>query len=274
MNFIVQVLKSIFVFGSLTLFTQVGGIIYLTYKLIYSTIPSSSKKIFYKPIIFSTLYLLSTFLIVPIIAKQFGRVPMNWLSNNTQSIAPHTLLTCLLNRHYVSPKLKFEVFEIAEAIHLKYPETQLRYLDANFPFWNGYPLWPHLSHDDGKKIDLSFFYKNKKGATMPPPFGFLGYGICEQARKGEVNQAQKCADKGYWQYNILNQIVPSFLSRNRFFDEQKTKDLLIIISKRQAIKKIFLEPHLKTRLDLQQYNKIRFHGCQSVRHDDHIHLQL
>lgn len=44
--------------------------------------------------------------------------------------------------------------------------------------------------------------------------------------------------------------------------------------KNPAVRKIFLEPHLKTRLKLSKYSKIRFHGCHSVRHDDHIHLQL
>ncbi len=33
------------------------------------------------------------------------------------------------------------------------------------------------------------------------------------------------------------------------------------------------KPHLKTRLKLSSA-KIRFHGCQAVRHDDHIHVQL
>ncbi|MFT5619364.1 MAG: hypothetical protein ACI85I_002607, partial [Arenicella sp.] len=41
-----------------------------------------------------------------------------------------------------------------------------------------------------------------------------------------------------------------------------------------AYGKVFIEPHLKTRLGLENYSKIRFHGCQAVRHDDHIHVQL
>ena len=42
----------------------------------------------------------------------------------------------------------------------------------------------------------------------------------------------------------------------------------------KAIKKIFIEPHLKTRWGLKNYQKIRYHGCHAVRHDDHIHVQL
>ena len=37
--------------------------------------------------------------------------------------------------------------------------------------------------------------------------------------------------------------------------------------------KIFIEPHLKQRLGIKN-QKVRFHGCGAVRHDDHIHLQI
>ena len=36
---------------------------------------------------------------------------------------------------------------------------------------------------------------------------------------------------------------------------------------------LLLEPHLKTRLKLEKYDKIRFQGCRAARHDDHIHVQ-
>ena len=32
---------------------------------------------------------------------------------------------------------------------------EIHYLDANFPFINKFPLLPHLSHNDGKKIDIT-----------------------------------------------------------------------------------------------------------------------
>jgi len=37
--------------------------------------------------------------------------------------------------------------------------------------------------------------------------------------------------------------------------------------------KIFIEPHLKKRLELAN-KKLRFQGCKATRHDDHIHLQI
>lgn len=38
--------------------------------------------------------------------------------------------------------------------------------------------------------------------------------------------------------------------------------------------KIFIEKHLEERLRLSSHSKIRQAGCHSVRHDDHIHIQL
>jgi hypothetical protein len=53
----------------------------------------------------------------------------------------------------------------------------------------------------------------------------------------------------------------------------RTKALVNMFVSEYEIGKIFIEPHLKTRLKLTS-DKIRFHGCQAVRHDDHIHVQL
>ena len=48
-------------------------------------------------------------------------------------------------------------------------------LDGNFPFITGFPLLPHLSHDDGEKVDLAFYYADDtgylRGATRAP----IGY---------------------------------------------------------------------------------------------------
>ena len=58
------------------------------------------------------------------------------------------------------------------------------------------------------------------------------------------------------------------------FDEKKTADFIKSCASSPFIKKIFIEPHLKSRLELSGYKKVRYHGCQAVRHDDHIHIQL
>jgi hypothetical protein len=184
-------------------------------------------------------------------------------------------LTCLLNRHYVRPKLKITCEEIASKLQqkYKYPRSEIRYLDANFPFKNGFPLLPHLSHNDGRKLDLSFFYLNKLGEDTNSKPTFSDYGALEKPRKGEYNTADNCKQKGYWQYSY-NQWMTFGIINQLDFDAERTKYLTKAFATHPNIGKVFIEPHLKTRLGLENYSKIRFHGCQAVRHDDHIHVQL
>jgi hypothetical protein len=57
------------------------------------------------------------------------------------------------------------------------------------------------------------------------------------------------------------------------FSENATKQLILEIVKEKNVSKLFIEPHLKHRMGLFN-SKIRYHGCQAVRHDDHIHFQI
>lgn len=63
-------------------------------------------------------------------------------------------------------------------------------------------------------------------------------------------------------------------NENMVFLEEANRYLLIELAKHPKVRKIFIEPHLKERLGLSQYDKIRFHGCHAVRHDDHIHIEI
>jgi len=102
----------------------------------------------------------------------------------------------------------------------------------------------------------------------------MGDGACELPQSGEKDQAAICERQGYWQYSLLQKITSPFNATNRVFDEAANAKLLRHIAKHESIGKIFIEPHLKTRLGLGDIDKIRFHGCGAVRHDDHIHIQL
>lgn len=154
-----------------------------------------------------------------------------------------------------------------------YPGTVTHYLDGCFPFINKFPLIPHLSHNDGKKLDLSFFYTSAKGEAVNECPSPIGYGICEEPRGDEQNTAVFCAENGYWQYSLLKKLVPQQRKLQFSFDEQRTARLVELFGEQIAIGKIFIEPHLKVRLKLKS-KKIAFHGCHAVRHDDHIHVQL
>lgn len=248
----------------LTILTQIGGVIYILIALL--TRRFNVQKWYARTLMFIGFYLLFSLLIVPMISPFFGRVPLP-LSGN---LKPLNIGTCILNRHYVVPELKDELLTITERMNSQFAETKINYLDANFPFITGFPLLPHLSHNDGKKIDLAFIYTKHGEISYSAPSP-IGYGIYEKPLSGEVNYPEKCNDR--WQYSLISKFVPQTNSDSFKVDEKKTQTLVRIIAESQLISKIFIEPHLKDRWRLARYNKIRFHGCHAVRHDDHIHLQ-
>lgn len=260
----------------LTVLTQTGGLVYLLSRYIGKRLLRRLNTLYVRVIaqaaLFVVFYLATTFLLVPIIAKPLGRVPLPV----TQSghLRPLNVITCILNRNYVRPQLKEVALEVAEKMNTLYPGTVVNYLDAGFPFINKYPLFPHLSHNDGKKMDLAFFYKDAatgvESNAAPSP---IGYGICEEPTAEEVNTAGICASQGYRMYSFLKHIVPQGQKKYFLFDATRTKTLVNLFASQGSIGKIFIEPHLKIRLHLDD-SKVRFQGCHAVRHDDHVHIQL
>ena len=266
----------VLLFCLLTVLTQVGGLAYLLSRLTYKWIdtPARSKlaKGLYKVGSFLLLYSLTSFVMVPLIARPLGRVPLPFTRKN--HLQPLNIATCFLNRNYVRPQMKAVAFAVSNEMNDRFPGTTLNYLDASFPFFDKFPLFPHLSHNVGKKLDFSFCYRAAK--TGEPTNGcpsFIGYGICEGPRPGETNTTQLCSQEGYWQYGLLAKVMPQRSKKNFSFDSVKTAILVNLFADQPQIGKIFIEPHLKTRLHLTS-TKIRFQGCQAVRHDDHIHIQL
>ncbi|MBN8789931.1 MAG: hypothetical protein J0I84_22850 [Terrimonas sp.] len=275
MMYILVILRRIIIFFILTLLTQIGGVVYLLniflYKY-YSKASSCFKQFTFKLLGFVTLYFLISIFIVPHAAKQFGRVSLPIFAGD--HIKPLNIITCLLNRHYVNATLKASLNDVAKQINMQYPNTVINYLDANFPFMDGFPLFPHLSHNDGKKLDISFHYLDAgtKQSTNDCP-SFFGYGICEEPTGREENTSGICAGSGYWQYSFIRSITPQGNKHNFIFDGKKTKFTVNAFCENAKISKVFIEPHLKKRLKLMD-NKVRFHGCQAVRHDDHIHVEV
>jgi len=271
------ILKILLLTTILTILTQVGGLIYILYQPISFNVKKHIshplKSFFLRLVIFSGMMVVFSLLIIPPLARSFGRVPLPLAATKQHPVQPANFLYVLANRHYVRPALKQVLIETAGEMSAQYPGTRLTFLDANFPFLNNFPLLPHLSHDDGKKVDLCFLYQNRKtGRRIRGAATFWGYGHTEQPRPGEPDQPAVCAKRGEWQYNFISKITPQ---RQRYeFDQEANRVLLQHLSKNKAVGKIFIEPHLKSRLGLQAYGKIRYHGCHAVRHDDHIHIQL
>ena len=95
------------VFVSLTILTQVGGVIYLCSILLIS---KRKRKYRWKRIVlFLSLYLLATLFLIPRVALIFGRQKIEQLSH----IQYHNVLTALCNRNYVSKELHRVLIDIS-----------------------------------------------------------------------------------------------------------------------------------------------------------------
>ena len=238
----------------LTALTQVGGLIWLFAILISNRIKKR------KRFVFPILYLLFNLIIVPPLAKSFGR---ERLPSFSKELKPRNLIYPLFFRNYVKPELKDVLIQSSKTIHITY-------LDANFPFYNGFPLLPHLSHNDGKKVDISFMYLDNDGISTNKKPSTSGYGAYVNS---ENPTSKNCLNKGYWQYDFTKYFTFGKINTLKL-DEKKTRLLIQELLNHSESQKLFIEPYLKQQLNLNNYSKIRFHGCQAVRHDDHIHLQI
>ncbi|NVK52930.1 MAG: hypothetical protein HWD85_08350 [Flavobacteriaceae bacterium] len=259
-----KVFLHILIFLTLTIITQIGGLIYLTTLLVFK-----KQNKLKKGILFLGLYLLCSYFLIPKIAPLFGRVKIQ----DTANISSHSIITKLFNRNYVTADLYNTIENISIEISKKHPGIKIIYLDANFPFINKFPLLPHLSHNDGKKIDLSFIYEDSEQKISNLKPSRSGYGIFVEPVNHEINQTEICKKSNYWQYDFTKYLTFGKTHDNLSFSTKATSELINIIANNKLVTKIFIEPHLKNRMKLIN-SKIRFHGCGAVRHDDHIHFQI
>jgi hypothetical protein len=234
----------------LTVLTQIGGIAWLLALFFRQKI-----------VVFLIAYAAMTAAAVWI-APSYGRVALNCF--DTGPLRVQSWMYCGLNRHYVSPELKEVLIDTAEEMDRQYPGTNTLVLDANFPFLNGFPLLPHLSHDDGEKADLAYFYRDEtgylSGATRSP----IGYFAFEPG-------PTECTPRWptlRWDFDVLQPFW-----RDYTLDGERTAAVMRILSNDERVGKIFIEPHLVQSLQVA-HPSVRFQGCRAARHDDHIHFQL
>lgn len=255
----------LFIFALLTIVTQIGGLVYVISLFVSKKWQQKVK--LQTLILFVGFYLIATFLIVPLVAPIFGREPVS----DQEGIRPTTYMTVLLNRNYVKPELNNLLTQANQS--LKETGIKIHYLDANFPFIDKFPLLPHLSHNDGKKIDISLIYETENGEITAKQKAISGYGIFEDPLPNEYNQIEQCLNNSYFQYDFSKYITFGELNKDLHFSEKGTKTLINSLLKNNNLGTIFIEPHLKQRMNLTDYRVI-YHGCWAVRHDDHIHIQL
>lgn len=183
-----------------------------------------------------------------------------------------SLVACVLHRHYAKRELIVITSAMARAVDEHFPGTLTRTLDGNFPFLTGFPLLPHLSHDDGEKLDLAFYYTGPTGyrrGGLASPFGYWAF---EAPRGGETQACPDAAGGLRWD---MAWFAP-FIRRDLALDEQRTRFALRWLARegaKRGVGKVFVEPHLAHRLGVRG-EVIRFQGCLAARHDDHMHVQL
>ncbi|MGH1577082.1 hypothetical protein [Planktotalea sp.] len=234
----------------LTLLTQLGGIAWL--------IALCFKR---RLLVFVLSYILLSVSAL-FLAPQFGREPISCFSSGTYRMK--SAFFCAANRQYVTPELKAVLSDVSSSMSAKFPDTTLLILDANFPFISGFPLLPHLSHSDGRKVDIAFFYQENNRFLPNVTKSPIGYFAFE---KGPTD----CQDRALtlrWDLAWLQRFWPEY-----HLEPKRMSTALKLLSNNARVGKVFLEPHLKSRFNLHG-SKIRFQGCRAARHDDHIHIQL
>jgi hypothetical protein len=264
-----RILRHGFAILLLTLITQIGGLAWLLALALRRFRPLSRRWAFLA--LFAGIYSAAT-LAAHQIAPLFGRVPLPCITS--ANLIVRTPLYCALNRNYATPELKAAAEAYASHMASIFPGTTTLALDANFPFVTGFPLMPHLSHDDGRKLDLALYYRDDTGAFRNGETrSSLGYFAFQQPL---ANSPQPCANRRRlmtlrWD---LDWLQPLFADWD--IEPARMKEALRWLStegRRHGIDKIFIEPHIPARLGISS-DIIRFQGCRAARHDDHIHIQV
>jgi hypothetical protein len=267
----------------LTLLTQIGGLVLLlVWGLSRLALPRAMgawRRAAINAVLFVVAYAAISVLVVPPLAALGGRVPLPCRTQPDRAFAAGSVMLCALNRHYVVPDLVVLLSELSGEIERAFPGTTTLFLDANFPFLNGFPLLPHLSHSDGRKLDLAFYYADAEGRYLPAAMRSpIGYWAFEQP---SANDASLCGARSWlslrWDLDFLQDKFP-----DRVLEPRRTTaalQWLLSEGSRFKVDRVFIEPYLAARLGVQGLGvqaspALGFQGCRAARHDDHIHIQI
>jgi hypothetical protein len=267
-------LGTAFLFVGLTTPTQVGGLAYLLGLAIGFIPPLRHYGLWLRRttvvLASAAIYVLMTAFLVPALAQSTGRIRLPCSTHGDGLVVAATPLTSALNRGYVRPEVLALVEALGGEVAQRFPGSRVTTLEGNFPFLDGFPLLPHLSHRDGKKVDVAYFYFSgeESVAVAHGSPSRLGYFIYEQPRQGDP---LPCAGRWTplrWNFEWFQPQPPKWR-----LDEQRTAWMLTWLKGQEQVSRIFIEPHLAQRLDVAG-GKVRFQGCQAARHDDHIHIEI
>lgn len=234
----------------LTLVTQIGGVAWLIALFFRRRI-----------VAFVLTYLglaVATFATAPL----FGRVALTCFDHGPLQV--QSWMYCVLNRTYVAPELRDVLVDTAQDMNRRFPGTETLVLDGNFPFFDGFPLLPHLSHDDGDKVDLAFYYRDETGYVPGATRSPIGYFAFEEG----PTPCRASWPSLRWDLAALQPFWKPY-----DLEPERMRAALQILTADPRVGKVFIEPHLTERLNIS-HPKLRFQGCRAARHDDHIHFQL
>lgn len=246
-----RVLLHLAAVAALTALTQIGGVAWLVSLGFRLRIAA-----------FLTSYVAFTAL-ASVAAPMLGRVPIS--CGGDGPLRMQSSFYCISNRNYVVPELADVAEDLAAQVATKYPGTVTLALDGNFPFFQGFPLLPHLSHDDGRKLDLAFYYMDGQGAYLPgrtrSPIGYFAF------EDGPTHCPPRWPTLR-WDLGWLQPLLPEYQP-----DGLRMVEMLNWLANDPRVARVFLEPHLLESLGAAS-NKFGFQGCRAARHDDHVHIQI
>ncbi len=263
----------------LTLATQVGGLVLIVSTIvIWAFVPehklSGLRALPVHFFTFITAYALVTIILVPIMAEWSGRVPLQCIANDERPYAAYSPVTCLMNRQYVKPELRTLMETYATEMDEAFPGTVTAYLEANFPLFDGFPLVPHLSHNGGLELDLSYYYEDATGTYKPlrgpSPLGYFAFQRPEDPADEEcpVNPSIMTLR---WEMKWFEPYLADYE-----LDEARTAWMVRWMAQQGTglgVSDIFIEPHLARRFGISS-TAVKFAGCHAARHDDHLHVSL
>lgn len=179
-------------------------------------------------------------------------------------LRPVNPMYCRTQRNFVTPPVRAALLAAARAFAADHPGRVVRYMEASWPSGKR-PMPPHLSHGNGKQIDIVLFYEDRQGRPIKSPTS-NGYYAFEPPR----TEAERVCPGSRAPHDGKD--PPA--SRPWRLDETATADFMRVLLRDSRVRRIFIEPHLKTRLGFGAAAKVRFAGCQAARHDDHIHVDF
>ncbi|QHQ36833.1 hypothetical protein [Algicella marina] len=138
----------------------------------------------------------------------------------------------------------------------------------------GFPLLPHLSHDDGRKLDIALWNVDESGSYQagrhPSPIGYWAFDPRVDNAPDPCRETRGLSLR--WDMAWLQPYVRKGLA----LDPERLGAALRWLTREgpeAGLGKVFVEPHIAQRSAISS-TVIRFQGCRATRHDDHIHIEL